>query len=152
FRSVRTRLLTSNASGSARLLAMTSSVSGEGKTVTAANLAFCLAELRHLRVALIDFDLRQRGLNPLLGGGERPGAVDVIRGERGLAEVCVPLVRPNLHYIPAGDPGPATPGDLLTSPRMESLLREITERFHYTIIDTPPIHTVADIGLIAPLC
>lgn len=152
FRAARTRLLTSNPAGSSRLHAVTSSAPGEGKTVTAANLAFSLAELRHLRVALIDLDFRQRGLDRMLGAGGQPGVAEVLRGEHTLSEICVPLVRPNLHYVPAGELGNITPSELLSSQRVSVLFREISERFHYGIIDTPPSDTVADVGLIAPLC
>ncbi len=152
YRSVRTRLLTSNPSGEPRLHAVTSSLPREGKTTTAANLAFSLAELRHLRVALLDLDWRQRGLELLLGVKGRPGVAEVIRGEHSLAEVCVPLVRSNLHFVPAGELKDATPTELLSCERGAALFRELKERFHYALIDTPPVHTVADIGLIAPLC
>ena len=152
FRAARTRLLTSNPGGSSRLHAITSSAPGEGKSVTAANLAFSLAELRHLRVALIDLDFRQRGLDRLLGAGGKAGVAEVLRGEHILSEVCIPLVRPNLHYVPAGDLGNVTPSELLSSQRVGVLFREISERFHYCLIDTPPSDTVADVGLIAPLC
>src|SRR5512146_2260542 len=87
FRSVRTRLLTSNPDGSSRLYGVTSSVPREGRTLTAANLAFSLAELRHLRVALIDLDFRQRGLDRLLGTAGRAGVAEVARGEQNLSEV-----------------------------------------------------------------
>jgi succinoglycan biosynthesis transport protein ExoP len=152
FRAVRTRLLTSNPSGAPRLHVVTSSLPGEGKTTTAANLAFSLAELRHLRVALIDCDLRQRVLEKMLGLEQHPGFAEVIRGKHSLAEVCIPLVRPNLYFIPAGELGATTPSDLLSCERVGTLFREFGERFNYAIIDTPPVHTVADIGLIAPMC
>ena len=152
FRAARTRLLTSNPDGSPRLHASTSSAPGEGKSVTAANLAFSMAELRHLRVALIDLDFRQRGLDRLLGVSDQPGVAEVLRGEHTLSEVCIPLVRPNLHYVPAGALGGITPSELLSSQRVSALFREISERFHYGLIDTPPSDTVADVGLVAPLC
>ncbi|GMV98505.1 MAG: CpsD/CapB family tyrosine-protein kinase [Phycisphaerae bacterium] len=152
YRSIRTRLLTGNPSGSPRQYAVTSSLPREGKTVTTANLAFSLAELRHLRVAMIDLDFRQRGLTRLLGAEGRPGIAEVIRGETHLAEVCIPVVRANLHLIPAGDAQSMSSSELLTGERVRSVFREISERFHYALIDTPPANTVADIGLIAPLC
>lgn len=152
YRSIRTRLLTGNPSGSPRQYAITSSMPREGKTVTTANLAFSLAELRHLRVAMIDLDFRQHGLANLLGAGDRPGIADVIRGEMSLADVCIPVVRPNLHLIPAGNAQSMSSSELLTGDRVRSIFREIGERFHYALIDTPAANTVADIGLIAPLC
>jgi capsular exopolysaccharide synthesis family protein len=152
YRSVRTRLLTSNPAGSARVLAVTSGVRREGKTITVANLGFSLAELRHLRVAMVDLDFRQRGLSSLFGVSDRPGMAEVLRGEKPLADVCLPVVRGNLYFIPAGNPGDVSPSELLAGGRAVALFRELTDRFHHNLVDTPPMHTVADIGMIAPLC
>ncbi len=151
YRSVRTRLLTGSG-GATRAFAITSSAPREGKTVTAANLAFSLAELKHLRVAMVDLDLRYGGLSRLLGVRERPGMSEVLRGEKSLADVCLPVVRGNLYLLPAGDRGSFNPSELLSGSRAGAVFKEINDRFHYSLIDTPPVSTVADIGLIAPLC
>jgi len=156
YRSIRTRLLTANPGGSARAYAVTSTLRREGKTVTVANLGFSLAELRHLRVAMVDLNFRNRGLTNLFGAKDQPGMAEVLRSEKRLSEVCVPVVRDNLYLLPLGDPGSASPSDLLAHSSGPGLagdaFREINERFHYCLIDTPPIHAFADIGLIAPLC
>ena len=152
YRSVRTRLLTANPGGTARAYAVTSTLPREGKTVTVANLGFSLAELHHLRVAMVDLDFRNRGLTSLVGAQDRPGMAEVLRSEKKLSDVCIPVVRDNLHLFPVGDVGSAGPSDLLASEAASDVFREINERFHYCLIDTPPIHAFADIGLIAPLC
>lgn len=152
YRSIRTRLLTSNPGGGTRVYSITSAVSGEGKTITTANLGFSLAELRHLRVAIVDLNFRNRGLTRLFRSEQQPGIADVLRGEKSLSEVCAPMPRPNLHFIGAGSCGTSGPSDLLSGGRMAEVFREIGERFHYTLVDTPPIDAFADIGLIAPLC
>jgi len=152
YRSVRTRLLTSNPGGGPRVLALTSTLPGEGKTITTANLGFSLAELRHLRVAMIDLDFRQRGLSACFQADERPGIAEVLRGEKSLTEICLPAVRENLFLIPAGDPADARPSELLANQAVAKIVRELNERFHYGLVDTPPVNTAADIGLIAPLC
>lgn len=152
YRSIRTRLLTANPGGSARAYAVTSTLPHEGKTVTVANLGFSLAELRHLRVAIVDMDFRRHGLTKLLGVEDRPGIAEILRSEKRLSDVCIPVVRDNLHLIPVGDIDSAGPSDLLATEAARDVFREINERFHYCLIDTPPIHVFADIGLIAPLC
>jgi succinoglycan biosynthesis transport protein ExoP len=151
FRSLRTRLITSNPTGGSRTYAITSSVPREGKTVTAANLAFSLGELKHLRIALVDVDLRGQGLSKLMGALDQPGLCEVLRGETTLSEVCLPAVRQNLYFIPVGNAGGAAASELLVGARASSLFRELQERFHYSLVDTPPA-TTADIGLVAPLC
>jgi Mrp family chromosome partitioning ATPase len=120
--------------------------------VTAANLGLCLAELRHLRVAVVDLDFRTRGLTAMLGLEGMPGMAEVIRGQEPVAEMCVPLVRRNLHVLPAGAIGDDTPGSLLGAERLPRVFRELAERFHYVLVDTPPIHDAADAGVIAPWC
>jgi Mrp family chromosome partitioning ATPase len=152
FRSLRTRLLTGNPTGGSRTYAVTSSLPREGKTVTCANLAFSLAELKHLRIAVVDGDLRGQGLSRMMGTADRPGLCEVLRGEKQLSDVCLPAVRSNLYMIPIGHPGTAGPSELLVGTRAISVFREIAERFHYGLIDTPAATTVADIGLVAPLC
>ena len=152
YRSVRTRLLTSNPGGGARVFAVTSSLGQEGKTVTTANMGFSLAELRHLRVAIIDLDFRQRGLSRLCRVEDKPGMVEVLRGDKQLADVCLPLVSSNLYFVPTGNAGQASPSELLAGNRVRSIFKELADRFHYSLIDTPPVNTAADIGLIAPLC
>jgi len=152
YRSARTRLVTGNPGGSARIFAITSTMRGEGKTITTANLGFSLAELRHLRVAVIDCDFRHQGLSTTLGVKDKPGLAEVIRGEARLADVCIPVVRDNLFIVPTGNPGSSSPSELLAGAPAVAAFREINERFHYGLIDTPPTDTAADIGLIAPLC
>jgi len=152
YRSIRTRLLTGNPTGSTRAFAVTSALRKEGRTVTTSNLGFSMAELRHLRVAMIDLDFRQRGLSRQFCADDRPGAAEVLRGEKRLAEVCVPAVRENLFFIPAGDPAGVGPSELLVGASVAAVFRELNERFHYTLIDTPPVSAAADLGLIAPLC
>lgn len=152
FRSVRTRLITANPGGGPRVLALTSALRGEGKTVTTANLAFSFAELKYLRVAMVDLDFHACGLSCLLGAEHQPGLAEVLRGELSLADVCMPAVRDNLYLIPAGDPAGLLPSELLASKLFGGVFKELTERFHYSLIDTPPVHEAADAGVIAPLC
>lgn len=152
YRSVRTRLITANPGGGPRVLAISSAMHREGKTVTAGNLGFCFAELKYLRTAMVDLDFHRRGLSYLLGAEGQPGLAEILRGEMTLADVCMPAVRDNLYLIPAGEPAGASASELLASKFVGNLFRELAERFHYSFIDTPPVDENADAGLIAPLC
>ena len=152
YRSARTRLITANPGGGPRVLALTSALRGEGKTVTTANLGFSLSELKYLRVAMIDIDFHGRGLSCLLGAENEPGLAEILRGEMSLADACMPVVRDNLYLIPAGNPAGMAASELLSGKLIGSFFKEMTERFHYSLIDTPPVHEAADTGLIAPLC
>lgn len=151
YRSTRTRLMTGNVEYRPRIFAVSSAMPGEGKTITTANMGFSFAELKHLRVAVLDLDFRNRGLTRLFKVEDQPGIAEILRGEATLAQVCLSAVRPNLHLIPTGRLDSENPTDLLTGGRASALSKELRERFHYSLLDTPPISTVADIGLIAPL-
>jgi capsular exopolysaccharide synthesis family protein len=152
YRSARTRLLNGNPAYQPQILAVGSSKAGEGKTVSTANLGFCFAELRNLQTAVIDFDFRNRGLTRLFNVEEQPGLADVLRGEKKVSQVCLSAIRPNLHLIPAGTVGESSPTELLGNGRASGFVRQLKELFHYTLVDTPAINAVADMGLIGPLC
>ncbi len=152
YRSIRTRLVTHDPKAGARVFAITSPLAREGRTLTVANLGFSLAELRHFRVAMIDLDLRGRGLGKLFGVADRPGMAEVLRGEKTLSEVAIAVVRENLFLVPAGDPGTMSPSELLGGRLVPPTFKEINDRFHFALVDTPPIEKTADIGLIAPMC
>jgi len=136
YRSARARLLNSNPAYKAQILAVSSSKSQEGKTVSTANLGFSFAELRNLQTAIIDLDFRGRGLTRLFK----------------VENQCLSAVRSNLYLIPTGTVGDSSPTELLTNGRASGFIRQLRELFHYTLVDTPPINAVADIGLIGPLC
>jgi len=152
YRSIRTRLLTNNRSGKPRIYAVTSSSPHEGKTVSTANLGFVLAELKQRRIIMVDADFRKKGLSQLFKIEEQPGLAEVLRGDVKLAEVCHPVVKNNLYLIPAGQLNEDSPSELLAGPRAAHLYKEIKDRFNYGLIDTPPVNSAADIGLIGPMC
>src|SRR6185436_18338695 len=95
---------------SGRTLLVTSSESGEGKTVIAANLAVSLARLNQ-RVLLIDADLRRPRLHEIFGGDEGPGLTDVLLGKASNAAFRKTNVS-RLWLMPAGRPC-SNPADLL---------------------------------------
>ncbi len=152
YRAVRTRLLTSNVEYRPRIYGISSALPREGKTVSTANLAFCLCELRHVQVAMVDFDLRNRGLSRLFQAEDLPGIAEILRGEKTLSEVCVSVARRNLFFIPAGQVNDSSLTELLTGGRATSLAKELRDRFHYSLLDTPAIDPFADVGLIGALC
>lgn len=152
FRAVRTWLLRHNTAGEHRSLAVTSSLQREGRTVTVANLGLCLAEVRHLSVLVIDADLRGRALASLFNVPQYPGLADVLAGTATFEDTIHPTGVPNLSIIPAGNPPPDGPAELLSSRAAQIVLDEARERFHYVLIDTPPVQTASDVGLIGGMC
>jgi protein-tyrosine kinase len=136
-----------------RLIAVTSASTGDGKTVTAINLAGVLARGSDARVLLIDADLRRPmiaarlGLSPV----DAPGLVDAVADELvGLDAVTHKIDGFNLAVVPAG----ATRRpihDILRSPRLERILQEARQRYDFVVLDTPPLLPVFDAAIVAKL-
>jgi capsular exopolysaccharide synthesis family protein len=124
-----------------------SALPGEGKSLTAVNLALTLSESYHRRVFLIDADLRrptvQRifGLPPIAGLNEGLKAAE----DRAMA---VTQISERLFVLPAGRPE-ADPMSGLTSDRMRRLIAQARSAFDWVIVDTPPVGLLPDASLLA---
>jgi protein-tyrosine kinase len=125
---------------------LTSALPGDGKTLTAANLALTLSESYGRRVLLIDADLRLPTLHTVLGISNDAGLSEALRGDQ-LA--CVEFA-PGLAVLTAGKPGP-TPLAGLSSNRMRHVVHECEERFDWVIIDTSPVGVLPDAQVIGRL-
>jgi capsular exopolysaccharide synthesis family protein len=131
------------------LVAVSSPAIGDGKTVTAINLAGALAQRADARVLLVDADLRRPSIARALGlrtpGGSPPrGLVDaIVEPGPGLAAVRLPCPEFNLDVVPAGGI-PETPYELLQSPGFAALLAEARRSYDLVVLDTPPLVAVPD--------
>ncbi len=130
------------------ILGITSPIRGEGKSTTAINLAYVLAE-NGSRVLLIDGDLRLPSIARRMGISRMPGLSDLLLGTDIPVESWVSSINPNWFIIPAGAI-PPNPSELLGSSRMESVLNKLKKQFDYIIIDLPPVGAVSDAMSIAP--
>jgi protein-tyrosine kinase len=132
-----------------QVLAVSSAAPGDGKTVTALNLAGALAQASESRVLVIDADLRRPSVSEYLGLNRRlPGLADALREpEYTLPAVVRRLEGFNLSVLPAGPPQIA-PYELLNSPRLEELLKDARRHFDCIVIDTPPCVPLPDCRLI----
>jgi capsular exopolysaccharide synthesis family protein len=133
------------------LLAVSSAAGGDGKTLTAANLAGALAQGSDARVLLIEADLRLPSVARLLGFGteRRLGLVDaIVDVNLTLADVVLTRAPFNLSVVLAGQALPS-PYEVLKSPRLGRLLEEARTQYDYVILDTPPLVTVQDCRIIA---
>ena len=149
FRSLRTSLVfTSGGGENTRVIAVTSSQPLEGKTTTAANLAFALA-LGGSRVLLIDADMRRPGLHKTLGLQNKIGLSHLLTGQSRVREVVQRTADPNLFAITAGRT-PPNPSELLSSERMSHMLTNLSMGpFDWVVIDTPPVLAVTDAVIVA---
>jgi protein-tyrosine kinase len=135
-----------------RLIAVTSPSAGDGKTVTAINLAGALARGSDARVLLIDADLRRPAIAARLGiGAETRGLVDAVADEHvGLDDIAHKIDGLNLNVVPAGVTRLPI-HEVLRSPRLARILQTSRERYNFIILDTPPLLPVFDAALVAKL-
>jgi receptor protein-tyrosine kinase len=147
-------------SGPARIIAVTSPSSGEGRTTTAIDLATALAESGR-SVVLVEGDLRNPVLADRLGinDARRLAAADrgvstVLAGEHPLPQALIGDVAVGGHTIallPAG-PKPPRPGELWANDQAAALFEDLGGGFDYVIVDTPPLGTYADGTNIGAMC
>jgi len=129
---------------------LTSSVAGEGKTTLAVALSAFLADTGR-RVVIVDCDTRRPAVHRLLGGVRPPkGLTDLLEGDATLDQVLHIDDRRRVSVIAAGRPVDR-PQILLGSKAMLSLLVELAERYDVVVLDTPPVLSVSDAVILAPL-
>jgi len=147
FRKLRTNLQFLDVDSRPRSFVITSSVPGEGKSTTAANLAISLAETG-ARVALVDGDLRLPRIAEYMGIEGAVGLTDVLIGRAELADVLQKWGRTHLYVLPSGRV-PPNPSELLGSRNMERLLSTLISEVDYVIVDAPPVLLVTDAAVIS---
>lgn len=152
YRSLRTRLLSQNPNYEHRVIAITSAIPKEGKSVTTLNLACVLAEIRHLRVLVVDGDFRRSSLAHMLNQPNGPGLAEVLNGERSYEEVIRDTPVSNLKFVAAGSTHRRSAAELLTDASTTTTFKRMRDEFHYVLVDTPPATTVTDVGIIGQLC
>ena len=125
------------------VIGVTSSIRGEGKSTTAVNLSYVLAE-NGKKVLLIDGDLRIPSIAKKMGIESTPGLTNLLmRFESRQLISFQSNILDNWYIIPAGNI-PPNPSELLGSAKMEKLLENLSEEFDYIIIDLPPVNIVSD--------
>ncbi|MEL4504876.1 polysaccharide biosynthesis tyrosine autokinase [Luteococcus sp. H138] len=148
FRTLRTNLQFVDIANHPKVMVLTSSLPGEGKSTTAANLALTLAA-GGSTVCVVEGDLRRPQLLNYMGLEGGVGLTSVLIGEAELDDVLQPFGQ-NLHVLGAG-PIPPNPSELLGSETMQTLLNRLRERFDYVIIDAPPLLPVTDAAVVSRL-
>jgi capsular exopolysaccharide synthesis family protein len=151
YRTLRTAILLSTAPRPPQALLLTSAQPREGKTSTSLNLALGLAQ-RGVSVVIVDADLRRPGISRALDLSQNGvGLSSLLSGAYTLDEALHRLeVLPNLWVLPAGPQAP-NPADLLASPSMENVLRELRGRFEHVVLDSAPLLLVTDATILSRL-
>ncbi|MGC5584532.1 polysaccharide biosynthesis tyrosine autokinase [Ornithinimicrobium sp. W1665] len=148
FRALRTNLLYLDPDDQPTTFLITSSVPGEGKSTTTANLALTIAETGST-VCLIEGDLRRPRLLDYMGLENAAGVTDVVVGRVELADVLQPYVE-GLYVLGCG-PIPPNPSELLGSDAMHRMLERLSTEFDYVLIDGPPLLAVTDGAILSTL-
>ena len=133
-----------------KVIAISSPAAGDGKTVTAINLAGALARGGDERVLLIDADLRRPSVARQLAMTDaRTGLADALANSgTALTDVVRSLPQFNLDVIPAGTLRTGI-SQILRSPRLDAFIQEARQRYAYIVLDTPPLLPVFDSALLA---
>jgi capsular exopolysaccharide synthesis family protein len=147
FRSLRTRLLQAGERNQMRAFVVTSAGVGEGKTLTALNLAWLLAQTEGVRALVIDSDLRQPCATDYLGIDAPLGLSDVLGGTAVLQEAIVRLDPAGLYLLPGGQARDDV-AELLSGPSYARILTDVRKMFDYIIIDAPPLGIFTDANVL----
>lgn len=149
FRRLAASLHRAPLAGGRRSVMVTSAAPGDGKTLTAVNLAIVLSESFRASVLLIDADLRRPSIQALIDLKEGSGLSEVLRSPHEQKLALVPL-SPRLTLLPAGQPV-ANSLEALTSPRMQEIMDEALTRFDWVILDAPPLGPTTDARLLGEM-
>jgi polysaccharide biosynthesis transport protein len=147
YRTLRTNLQFASVDKPITSLLITSSIPGEGKTLTSANLAITFAEMGK-RVLLLDGDMRKPRMYTVFNIDKAPGLSDLLVRDLELTKVIYPTLVPNLSIIPCGTV-PPNPAEMIASQRMTDLIRKLESKYDLVLIDSPPVNVVTDAMLFA---
>ncbi|GAA4707914.1 CpsD/CapB family tyrosine-protein kinase [Brevibacillus fulvus] len=149
FRTLRTNIQFTGNGQYPKSLMVTSAEPGEGKTTTIANLAVVLAQTG-LSLLLLDGDMRKPTMHRVFRLLNSRGLSDVLQHGMDLEEVIQSIPEIGIDVITAG-PIPESPAELISTPRMRSILNQLTETYDIVLVDTPPILPVTDSQLFSTM-
>jgi capsular exopolysaccharide synthesis family protein len=148
FRSIRTRLNFMSTVKGSRVITVTSSDTGDGKTFIAVNLASAYA-VSGKKTALLGFDLRKPRLTSFFDINTQPGISNFLVGEKEMKDICYPSGQANLHIFPAGVI-PPNPSELISGGATVQLFEWLRNHYDVIVVDSPPVGLVADARLLMP--
>ena len=141
YRSLRSNIEYSSFDDEYRVIVVTSSVAGEGKTTTSGNLAIALAQSGN-SVLLVDCDMRKPSIHKKFKISNAAGTAELLLRKK-LFEEVANNYNENLTIITAGKI-PPNPSEMLASRAMTAFIEEMKKEFKYIILDTPPLQAVTD--------
>lgn len=149
-RALRTNLhFLRNENQNSQVLLFTSCISGEGKSFISLNLGASMAMVDRTTV-ILEMDLRKPQLHKSLHIDNQLGLSNYLSGEVTVDEILQPIMGYSNYFIITAGPILPNPAELLSSPQLGKLFRELRERFDCILVDSPPVGLVTDSQLIAP--
>jgi len=149
FRSLRARLRFLLAQKSGKIISVTSTNTGDGKTFCAVNLASVFS-ISGKKTALVGFDLRKPRLSEAFELIDSPGISNYLIGQVGFDDIIKSTTQENLFVVPAGII-PPNPSELISSSKTAVLFDLLRDNFDVIIVDTPPVGLVSDARLLMDL-
>ena len=147
FRAIRTNLQFSLYDDGRKVVMITSSTSGEGKSFMAMNLAGIFS-VTGKKVVVVALDLRKPTAHKYFDITNNQGVSTYLIGKSSIDQILIPTDIPNLSVVPSG-PVPPNPVELLELPRFAQLIAELRDAFDIIILDTPPVALVTDAMLVS---
>lgn len=146
YRAIRAAIMFSRAGGAPKSILITSSTAGEGKTITAVNIATAFAQTG-ARTILLDTDFRRSRCHEILEIDPGLGLTEILVRQCNLEDAVVLTKVPGLSFITAGEL-PPNPSELLASPEMRTLIQQLAATYDYVVLDSAPVMPVSDsVGL-----
>ena len=149
FKTLRTRIQFSSYAKDLKVILITSSAPGEGKSVIAANLATSFAQ-DHKKTVVVDCDLRKPRIHTLFGDEDSAGFLNYFFGKASYESIIKKTEVRNLDYITGGSI-PPNPSEIIGSPRMKAFVLKLKNEYDIIIIDSPPIMAVSDAEILSRL-
>jgi len=152
YRTLRTNLQALDKANPPKVIAITSAIHGEGKTMTCINMSITFAhDLNNKSILLVDADLRRGALTKALGLKADKGFADILTDDADLEGSLLDIEIDNLHILPAGNK-PHNPAELMGSAKMRQFISEVKKQYDYVFFDCPPVIPVTDASVLAHQC
>lgn len=147
YRNLRTQILHRSQRKKLQSIVVASINPGEGKTITAINLSWLLAQTDGVRCLIIDADLRMPSLTDYLGIETEQGLSDVLSGTASVEDTIIKIEPAGLYVLPGGE-ARGDVAELISGPKFKEILRKGREMFDLVIIDAPPLGVFTDANIL----
>ncbi len=147
YRSLRTQIIHKSQRQKLKSIVVASINASEGKSITALNFSWLLAQTDGVKALIIDSDLRMPSLTDYLGIETDRGLSHILAGKATLKDSIIRLEPAGLHLLPGGE-ARSDVAELISGPKFKEILREAREMFDFVIIDAPPLGIFTDAAVL----